>query len=184
MREKTRTELASLADKIVEEFDLDKIIGSNEFLEAALDLAEENDIEVGRQTLLKYETDLKLMCKVKADDAKFTEDKFDQFLETYPEGKKLIMTINFYDDGSYEKVKPEGVVKSTIKIPEWTMFAEGEDGLLILKGRYAGKYITDINEVAGFGTAKVGWAKWCLSNDKNLTEDDREVFNKIILGYL
>jgi hypothetical protein len=190
MREKTRSELVTLANKLVEEFDLNKIIGSNEFLEAALDLAEENDIEVGRPTLIRYESELKRICKgiegEKFIEDKFTEDKFDQFLEQYVEERKLIMTINYYDDGTYEKVKPQSFKEDVVlgKVPEYSMFAEGEDGLIVLKGTYKGKTLDEINVTAGFDTAKRGWAKYMLQQDKNLTEDDREVFNKIILGLL
>ena len=185
MREKTRGELVTLANKLVEEFDLDKIIGSNEFLEAALDLAEENDIEVGRPTLIRYESELKNICR-SIEGEKFTEDKFDQFLEQYVEERKLIMTINYYDDGTYEKVKPQSFKEDVVlgKVPEYSMFAEGEDGLIVLKGTYKGKTLDEINIVAGFDTAKRGWAKYMLQQDKNLTDDDRDVFTKIMAGYL
>jgi hypothetical protein len=96
------------------------------------------------------------------------------------------MTINYYDDGTYEKVKPQSFKEDVVlgKVPEYSMFAEGEDGLIVLKGTYKGKTLDEINIVAGFDTAKRGWAKYMLQQDKNLTDDDRDVFTKIMAGYL
>ena len=59
-------------------------------------------------------------------------------------------------------------------------FAEGEDGYIILKGKYVGKLIHQINEEAGFDTAAAGWAKYMLEKDKNLTDDDRSVLNRMV----
>jgi hypothetical protein len=194
MRHKTKSELAQLADLMVDKFDLDKIIGSNEFLEQAIFLANQNYIALNRQTLVRYESDLKEMCKVRCFDKielrpeiPFNDEHFDEFLEQYePEPKrKLVMTINYYDDGTYEKVKPEQKREvHKLRIPEYTMFAEGEDGLIVLKGTYKGKTLDEINIVAGFDTAKKGWARYMLQQDKNLTDDDRDIFNKIMLGGL
>lgn len=197
MRHKTKSELAQLADLMVDKFDLDKIIGSNEFLEQAIFLANQNYIALNRQTLVKYESDLKEMCKVRSFDKielrpeiPFNDNNFDKFLEHLeqyePEPKrKLVMTINYYDDGTYEKVKPQQKREvEKLRIPEYSMFAEGEDGLIVLKGTYKGKTLDEINIVAGFDTAKKGWARYMLQQDKNLTDDDRDVFNKIMLGVL
>lgn len=194
MRCKTKRELAMLADILVDKYDIEKAMNSNEFLEYALHEATENYIALNRQTLVKYEGDLKEMCKARnfdkielKPDIPFNDEHFDKFLEQYePEPKrKLVMTINYYDDGTYEKVKPQSEIKRPeVRIPEYTMFAEGEDGYVVLKGTYKGKTLDEINIVAGFDTAKRGWARYMLQQDKNLTDDDRDIFNKIMLGSL
>jgi hypothetical protein len=68
-------------------------------------------------------------------------------------------------------------------VPNYSMFVEGEDGLMVIKGSYKGKNLDEIDEV-NFKGAKRGWAKWCLDNDKNLTDDDRNVFTKILLNQM
>lgn len=178
MRMSTRNDLLFLAKKMVEEFDVEKVIGSNDFMLIALDVAEESGIPLSKQTLSKYESELKRICKSMMLDTKH------EFIEELPE-RKLKMTIHYYDDGSYEVVKPEKRSEVVERpIPNWTMFAEGEDGLIILKGTYKGKTIDEIDQIAGFEGASKGWSKWCLKNDKDLTEDDRFIFNKIIDGTL
>lgn len=182
MRSKTRDELLYLAKKMSDEFEIEKAINSNEFLEWAIDLSEEIGLEIGRQTLVKYEAELKRLCKSIEDDKAIEMKKVIETIEV-AEKPRLKMSIHFYEDGTFkvEKFKKE---EEQLRFPEYTMFAQAEDGYLILKGKYKGRYIDEINELAGFGGAKQGWARWCLQNDNNLTDDDRELFNKILSNKL
>jgi len=187
MRCKTKNELVILADLLVEKYEIEKALNSNEFLEYALHEATKNYIAINKQTLVKYEDDLKRMCRSRITEVKdvLEEDKFDQFLQTANEPKrKLVMTINYYDDGTYEKVRPQKEVEvMEVRIPEYTMFAEGEDGYIVLKGVYKGKLVSEIDEINWPGCAR-GWAMDLLKRDKNFTDDDRRVFQKIISGAL
>jgi hypothetical protein len=102
----------------------------------------------------------------------------DSFMQ---EEKRLVAVIHFYSDGTFEKITPlKEKTTYDVRIPDYTMFAEGEDGYIILKGKYAGKLIHQINEEAGFDTAAAGWAKYMLEKDKNLTDDDRSVLNRMV----
>ena len=149
MRQKTRSELVILAEAMVDEFKISKIINSNEFLECALDLAERKEIDLNRQTLTKYEKELKMFCKSFSERDEILEN----FLEKKVE-KKLIKTIYFYNDGTYAVEKPERQEEVHYEIPNYTMFAEGEDGYIVLKGTYKGKLVQEIDNLAWAGASK------------------------------
>lgn len=178
MRDSTKQNLKTLANAISDEYLIPQVLNSNEFVEIACCLAEDMGMSLSRQSIIRYESDLKLMCHYRKGEHYQDLEEDIKIVEEKPT-KELKLTINLYKDGSYEFIKPE-VKPLGIRIPDYSMFAEGEDGLIILKGTYKGKTIEEIDGVAGFEGASVGWAKWCLKADKDLTEDDRNVFNKII----
>lgn len=178
----TRNDLLLLAKKMVDEFHLELVIGTNEFIPFAWDLVEQHGIPLSKQSLVKYESELKRLCQSMTKEVVsdgFNDDNLEKFIEEHREKRNLKFTVYFYDDGTYEVQKPQ---RSEVKIPEYSMFAEGEDGYIVLKGTNRGKLVHQIDELAGWVGCAKGWAKWCLSNDKNLTDGDRLVFQKIIDG--
>lgn len=177
MRNSTKESLKLLAESISEEYKIPQLLNSNEFLEVACLVADEIGLNLGRQTISRYEAQLRNMFLYK------DLPKAAHVVEEPVKEKELKLTIHLYNDGSYEFIKPE-VAKPSIRIPEYSMFVEGEDGLTIIKGKYVGRTIEEIDGVAGFGGAAAGWAKWCLKSDKDLTDDDRNVFHKIIAGQI
>lgn len=179
MRSSTKQHLKTLAELIAEEYLLPQTINSNEFLEIAYHVAEENHIGLSEQLINKYEADLKFMCSSLNEEDIFEEE------EPKIEMKTVKGTIILYSDMTYEFVKPERneVINPKVKIKDYSFFIEGEDGLIITKGTYKGHLIEEVDLIANF-PAKKGWAKYMLRTDKDLTEDDREVFQKIILGQI
>lgn len=180
MRMSTRNDLLFLSKKMVDTFHLEKVLGTNEFLPMALDLSEELGIPLTKQTLTKYESELKRICKSMMTTEETIEEE--AITEWQTPKKEIKALITLYKDGTYNIEKPKE--ETQIKIPEYTMFAEGEDGLIVLKGTYKGKLVEEIDQIAGWTGCAKGWAKYMLQNDKDLTEDDRGVFNKILLGLL
>jgi hypothetical protein len=201
MRYKTKLELAKLAEIIVNNYKLEDIIGCNEFLEVALEEAEDIDLEINYQTIKKNEEWLKLRCKsleADKDYQSFTEEGLDDFIkefleepqtpvETPPQPlRTLLRTINYYSDNTYEIIKPEVVEVQSNYIPEYTMFIESEDGFIVTRGAYKDKYVHEIDLGSWVGCA-AGWANKILNDnerlgsDRNgaLTEDDKVVLNKI-----
>jgi len=190
MRQKTRIELTKLAEVIVDKFHIDKILGSNEFLEIALDEAEKEDIEVNWQTIKSNEEWLKNKCVVLNKEGGFTDEGLDKFIEEIYEKepkRELKTTIHLYSDGTFEVVKhkKEEVVDLS-KVPQYTMFIESEDGYLVTRGAYKGKYVHDIDKDSWVGCA-AGWANKILIDNERLgltrpgalTDDDKVVLEKV-----
>lgn len=79
----------------------------------------------------------------------------------------------------------------TLKTPvkNYSMFIEGEDGLMVIRGAYTGKYVSDIDKTQWIGCS-IGWSKKMLKDNETLgatrpgalTEDDKNVFLDIISG--
>lgn len=175
MRLKTKEELTKLATLLVEKSNFDDIRGSNEFIESAVHWAKVHGLDINWQSIKGHERWLEVRCQEKQKEKKEVMKQQRTIL------KVETTTTIFWSDGSQEVWPKNEIEIATPKsIPLWTMFCQGEDGLMILKGTYKGKYIHEIDAIAGFTDAKLGWAKWCLKNDKDLTDDDRVVFNKII----
>lgn len=194
MRNTTKENLKTLASLISEEYQVEKLVNSNLFLPVAFDTAEESGVELSRMIISRYESDLKNMCRSlnekskKAEEVKVEEPtEVEGFIFEEPEIKMKTVrgTIILYSDGTYElkKASKEAVVNPKVKIPNYSFFVEGEDGLIITKNTYKGYTIDEVDRVAGF-PAKKGWAKYMLDNDFDLTDDDREVFMKIRRGEL
>jgi hypothetical protein len=190
MRPKTKEELKKLANIMVDKYQIANIKGTNEFLEIAVHEAEENDLEINWQTVKLQGEFLEKACQYleKQKAPKVKEEVWPDMPEI--KNKFVVMATLHFNDGTTQDLyyppqmdfKAE-YVESVQKVPEYSMFVLGEDGLIVTKGSYKGKTIDEIDEV-NFKGAKRGWAKWCLSNDKDLTDDDREVFNKILQNQL
>lgn len=184
MRKNTKEKLYDLAQIIAETHCVKEIVGSNDFINIAIHENDENDIELSLDLLNKYESELKRITLRIENDMIEEQESIDiknirESLNARAFGeKRLVATIEFYADGTFVKTTHEKE-KPGQKIPNYTMFAESEDGHLILKGKYKGKYVFEINMACGFDTAAAGWAIWLLKADKNLTDDDREVLNLI-----
>ena len=156
----------------------------------------ENRIRLSPQTLKhKFKEYVKIL-----DQFVVIEDS----VEVKPKTEKITKVVVHYEnyeicyaaEQSYyptllKEVIPDGFVANhgqvgvddvpKVKLPEYSMFCESEDGYLVLKGSYKGKYIQEIDELNFKGCAR-GWAQWCLKNDKDLTDGDRTVFGKIIFN--
>lgn len=202
MRKTTKDRLYDLARIIASDYNVKDLVGSNEFTEIAFHENEENDVELSRELITKYEAELKrITLRIENDIIEqLEEEPLDAFIDNFAkeqqevedisylftqEQKTLIGVINFYSDGTFEKITPKKEKPiNPVRVPEYTMFAEGEDGYIILKGKYVGKLIHQINEEAGFDTAAAGWAKYMLEKDKNLTDDDRSVLNRMVKNQL
>lgn len=188
MRPKTKQELAKLADIMVSKYDISKIKGTNEFLEVAVHEADTNDLDVNWQTVKLQGEWLEKKCTVLDKESKsFTKE------EVWPEmtpikNKFVVMVTLHYNDGTTQEMhsmpqldfQPE-YEEPAQRIPEYSMFVEGEDGLIILKGTNKGKLVHQLDEINWRGYSR-SWATYMLKEDKNLTDDDREIFNKMILG--
>lgn len=192
MRQKTRDELIHLAERLSDEYHIEKVIGSNEFLEIALDVVEEEGIPLSAELLKKYEGELKRLCSSFMKESKtFIKDINEVYTVDNLVEKKLKMTIHYYDDGTYEVVKHNSQKEVEAKIPHWTWFVQGEDGILYIKGQFKGQlagcggYFTNS---AGYKTSEYKYAKHFLDASKSgltdLTEDDLEVFQKIVDGLI
>lgn len=181
MRVKTKQELRRLAGILVKTRDFNEIKGTSEFMEAAVQIQREHKIEVDKQTVKKQQKFIEDMCNVIS-----RENEPKKVVEEMTSLRTITKVVVHYSDGTTEEVCTEIVSKQPEviqRVPEYTMFVEGEDGLMVIKGTYKGKTIDEI-DVENFSGCKKGWAKWCLSNDKNLSDDDRSVFTKIMNGYL
>lgn len=191
MRFKTKLNLQKLANAICENYEVHKIINSNEFLEIALEEANELNIDLNEQTITKYEKELKIMSKC-VDDGKSSssEQPIEYNAEKPIFTKKLVMTINYYDDGSYEKIKPVTTIDSSEnpkwRVPNWSWFVEGPDGLVYVKGEFKGQLAGCgghfINR-AGYKISEyqysLYWIDLTSKGASDLNEDDIEVFKKI-----
>lgn len=200
MREKTKVELTKLAKIMISKYQISEIKGTNILLEYALTEARRNDIRIDVQSIRKYEKWLEVKCldlqghiDYMASQSKSIEEEVDDELED---------DENFYDcygdviddmsilQRSIEIISRFTNATSKIsqsstgqKFPDYSMFVVSEDGLMVVKGSYKGRLLEEIDEV-NFKGAKRGWAKWCLENDKNLTDDDRDVFKKIMINQM
>lgn len=183
MRETTKGELRRLAGILVKTKDFASIKGTSEFIEAAVEIQRTAKINVDKQTVKKQQKFIEDMCNV------MSRENEPKKVEEITSNRTITKVVVYYSDGTIQDITSFGTEivskqpQVIQRIPEYTMFVEGEDGLMVIKGTYKGKTIDEI-DAANFLGAKKGWAKWCLSNDKNLSDDDRSVFTKIMNGYL
>jgi hypothetical protein len=86
--------------------------------------------------------------------------------------------------------KPVSTPKETIRVPEYTFFAEGEDGLMYIKGKFTGHLVTGkaIAHNGPYTVTEAKYADYILKENRegrgNITEDDASVFIKIALGQI
>lgn len=190
MKERTKEELSRLAEIMVTKYNFKDIKGTNEFVEYALFEAKQNDLDINWQTVklrmdwleMKCDYLVKESCGRKIEKPIWEDVDSDDMIV----GRKITKVVVYYSDGTKESIPYQNETipeKMIAKVPEYSMFVEGEDGLIILKGTYKGRLVHEIDELNFKGAAK-GWSKWCLTNDKNLTDDDRTIFNKILLGQI
>ena len=186
MRVKSRQELTRLAELMVKEFVVENIIGTSDFLIYAQDIIEDENLDINIQTVEKW----KDWVENKIKDIQVSEepDEITKFINEMDKPKKeLKTTIHLYSDGTFEivKHKKEEVVDLS-KVPNYTMFIESEDGYLVTRGAYKGKYVSDIDKDSWVGCA-AGWANKILIDNERLgstrpgalTDDDKVVLEKV-----
>jgi hypothetical protein len=206
MRTTTKDKLYNLARIIASDYNVKDLVGSNEFINIAFHENEENDIELSRELLTKYEGEFKrIALRIENDIIEQLEEPLEAFKEEEEvplldpfemdsisdsfmlEEKRLVAIINFYSDGTFEKITPlKEKTTYDVRIPDYTMFAEGEDGYIVTRGAYRDKYVHEIDLGSWVGCA-AGWANKILNDnerlgaDRNgaLTSDDIVVLNKI-----
>jgi hypothetical protein len=195
-RDKTKDELSKLAEIMVSKYQIDTILGTGDFLETALSEARRSNIQVSGQSIKKYEKDIAMKCKsLQAHVDYMSEQSVEEEESNFGDDNDLYTYYGDVAEDSFIVQKAMEIMSLYLKgnqttnftttqyIPDYSMFVEGEDGLVVIKGSYKGKTLDEIDGV-NFKGAKIGWAKWCLLNDKNLTDDDRNVFNKIMMNQL
>lgn len=202
MRKKTEVELTKLAEIMVSRYQINEIKGTNILLEYALTEARRNDIRVDIQSIRRYERWIEQKCvdlqghiDYMASQSKSIEEEVDDelqdddnFYDYYGDviddmsilHRAIEIMSRFTNRNSTSTVSQSDIGQ---KFPEYSMFVVSEDGLMVVKGSYKGRLLDEIDEV-NFKGAKRGWAKWCLENDKNLTDDDRDVFKKIMMNQM
>ena len=202
MRKKTEVELTKLAEIMVSRYQINEIKGTNILLEYALTEARRNDIRVDIQSIRRYERWIEQKCvdlqghiDYMASQSKSIEEEVDDelqdddnFYDYYGDviddmsilNRAIEIMSRYTNRNSTSTVSQSDIGQ---KFPEYSMFVVSEDGLMVVKGSYKGRLLDEIDEV-NFKGAKRGWAKWCLENDKNLTDDDRDVFKKIMMNQM
>jgi hypothetical protein len=203
MRVKTRQELTKLAELMVKEFNVMDIINTEEFIDYAADIIEDENLDINIQTVDRWLSWLEQKVTDLAREEEKEKEKFDVdqivkemnldeevlkcLVKEEVVTKELKITINLYTDGTYEVIKPKKeVTPSSSRVPNYTMFIEGEDGYLITRGAYRGKYVQNIDEGSWVGCA-AGWANKILSDNVRLgegrpgalTDDDKLVLENI-----
>jgi roadblock/LC7 domain-containing protein len=194
-RDKTKDELSKLAEIMVSKYQIDTILGTGDFLETALSEARRSNIQVSGQSIKKYEKDIAMKCKSLQGHVDYMSEQSVEEESNFGDDNDLYTYYGDVAEDSFIVQKAMEIMSRYLKgnqttnftttqyIPDYSMFVEGEDGLVVIKGSYKGKTLDEIDGV-NFKGAKIGWAKWCLLNDKNLTDDDRNVFNKIMMNQL
>lgn len=193
MQVKSRNELSLLAKIMVENYKINNIIDTNEFYEFAIHEMDENDIRINYQTLKNNWDWFKNKCIALNKD----NEEWDIIEENdIPKLRQISKIIVYYNDGTQEEVSvkemislPNEVVKVEIPLPfkEYTLFCESEDGLLIIRGKYKGLYVQEV-DIENFPTCLAGWSKYQLElNEKlgverkgALTKDDIKVLNQFV----
>ncbi len=196
MRQKTKEELTRLAEILISKYQIEKIKGTNEFLECALVEARRGDIALDNQSVKKHEQWIESKCIALQGHVDYmSEQSVEEEESNFGDDNDLYTYYGDVAEDSFIVQKAMEIMSRYLKgnqttnftttqyIPDYSMFVEGEDGLVVIKGSYKGKTLDEIDGV-NFKGAKIGWAKWCLLNDKNLTDDDRNVFNKIMMNQL
>ena len=193
MQVKSRNELSMLAKIMVENYKINNIIDTNEFYEFAIHEMDENDIRINYQTLKNNWDWFKNKCIALNKD----NEEWDIIEENdIPKLRQISKIIVYYNDGTQEEVSvkemislPNEVVKVETPLPfkEYTLFCESEDGLLIIRGKYKGLYVQDV-DIENFPTCLAGWSKYQLElNEKlgverkgALTKDDIKVLTQFV----
>ena len=193
MQVKSRNELSMLAKIMVDNYKIGNIIDTNEFYEFAIHEMDENDIRINYQTLKNNWDWFKNKCIALNKD----NEEWDIIEENdIPKLRQISKIVVYYNDGTQEEVSvkemlslPNEVVKVETPLPfkEYTLFCESEDGLLIIRGKYKGLYVQDV-DIENFPTCLAGWSKYQLElNEKlgverkgALTNDDIKVLTQFV----
>lgn len=193
MQVKSRNELSMLAKIMVENYKINNIIDTNEFYEFAIHEMDENDIRINYQTLKNNWDWFKNKCIALNKD----NEEWDIIEENdLPKLRQISKIIVYYNDGTQEEVSvkemislPNEVVKVETPLPfkEYTLFCESEDGLLIIRGKYKGLYVQEV-DIENFPTCLAGWSSYQLElNEKlgverkgALTKDDIKVLTQFV----
>lgn len=189
LKETTKKELSKLAEIMVKKYKVSDLKGTNEFVEYAIFEAKENDLQINWQTIKLRFSWLEMKCDslLRGGDS-FPqqvpfEEEVDEEFAPIPE-RIPVKVVIWYSDGTKEVVQNKNETipdKMIAKVPDYTMFVEGEDGLIILKGTNKGKLLHQLDDLNWKGYSK-SWSSYMLKEDKNLTEDDRGVLRKLFLG--
>lgn len=194
MRMKTRAELTRLSESL-------KDINTDDFYQEAVMLSQKLNLDLDQQTIKRHLEWLYKKCQSEAT-------------KKQPEPELLIDDVDddIYDDDNFydscgSVVDDMSIVKRAYEIsmrmfkgndslvdfnifddagPNYTIFSVGEDGLRVIRGKYSGMYIHEIDTQKWKGSA-AGWADFVLRQNEMLgadrsgalTKDDIEVLNKI-----
>lgn len=192
MRERTLKELNRLAKVVANTYKVPTIYDTNELMEYAIHEMKENAIDIDVQTLRKNWDWFKQKCLCLFKD----NEKWEIIeKEDLPKLRQISKIIVYYNDGTQEEVSvkemislPNEVVKVELPpVKEYTLFIEAEDGLMIIRGKYKGKYVHEIDE-DNFATCLAGWSKYQLIQNEelgigrkgSLTDDDIKVLNQFV----
>ena len=86
------------------------------------------------------------------------------------------------DNSGFDKwLEEKSEIKVKVRVPTYSFFCEVEDGLMYIKGVNKEMLVGTVDEVR-WPRAEKQYAMYLLKNDNDLTEDDKVVLNKIIVG--
>jgi len=206
MRQKTKEELTRLAEILVSKYQVKEIRGTSEFLESALVESTRNKIEVDRQSIKKYEQWLEMKCaslqghvdymsNVSLEEAYESLEDDNNWYDCYGNvvedneivirgAEIMIQSVKCKCSKSADANKVEQ------KVPDYTFFAEGEDGLMYIKGKFTGHLVTGkaIAHNGPYTVTESKYAEYILRENRegrgDITEDDASVFIKVALGQI
>jgi hypothetical protein len=200
MRPKTKEAMVRLAEIMVQNYKLEVIKGTPEFLEYAIHEAEENDLGISWQTIKLREQFLEMRC-----DELYKDIKANTLVEELEEDIDDA-DIVFYDEQGFEvddtmiisialaKIKR---MMSMIKAPKivqptknYNMFYTDHNGSLCwahgkLTNAVVGSPALGYYNNANRWVSEKGHAIWLTSNDNpkfkdhNFTKDDLEILQKV-----
>lgn len=203
MRPKTKEAMVRLAEIMVQNYKLEVIKGTPEFLEYAIHEAEENDLGISWQTIKLRQQFLEMRCDELYKMNKADKIEYDVFEdeEFYWAGGDMVdhdtiirraleLITKRMDAESEERVKDfdctfldDTVVDDT----PYNMFYVGEDGLTWLNGKFINQPVGTpglryVNR-AGIVTTERTHAKYMLGQKPNsYTDGDIDVLTKLATG--
>ena len=211
-RDKTKDELSRLAEILVSKYQIETILGTGDFLETALSEARRSNIQISGQSIRKYEKDIALKCKSLQSQTNYTPTQVVQNSQFGDENdlytyygdvsedsfiiEKAMEIMSRYLNGEKKTTeftnftKEVSTPKETIRVPEYTMFAEAEDGLMYIRGMFKGRLVDGkmVTRNGNYPVTEAAYADWVLKEDRegrgNLTQDDAAVLTKIALGQI
>ena len=107
---------------------------------------------------------------------------------TYSNGEKgTVNVLEFFGNknlisNDFDKwLEEKSTINVKVRVPTYSFFCEVEDGLMYIKGVNKEMLVGSVDQVR-WPRAEKQYALYLLKNDNDLTEDDKTVLNKIIVG--